>query len=169
MTARPLRLASAGGVYHITARGNARKAIVQDDDDRAGFVDTLTAMVVLAHDKTRLAEIRAAAREQLATERLCLHPCKAHISPVADGLNLLGYLVYPTRRRLRSDNGHRFVRKLRNMAKAYRAGRMDWPHVVSSVQSWIGHAQHADTDGLRRAIFSQVVFRRGMGQGTASA
>lgn len=43
--ARPLRLAFAGGVYHVTARGNERKAIVRDDSDRARFVDTLAAMV----------------------------------------------------------------------------------------------------------------------------
>jgi REP element-mobilizing transposase RayT len=44
--ARPLRLAFAGGVYHVTARGNARQAIVRDDLDRARFVDTLAATVV---------------------------------------------------------------------------------------------------------------------------
>lgn len=43
--ARPLRLAVAGGVYHVTARGNERKAIVRDDGDRARFVDTLAQML----------------------------------------------------------------------------------------------------------------------------
>ncbi len=43
--ARPLRLAVAGGVYHVTARGNERKAIVRDDGDRARFVDTLAQMI----------------------------------------------------------------------------------------------------------------------------
>lgn len=51
--ARPLRLAFAGGVYHVTARGNERKPIVRDDADRARFVATLAAMVeqygVLCH------------------------------------------------------------------------------------------------------------------------
>jgi retron-type reverse transcriptase len=126
-------------------------------------------MVVLDHDKRRLAEIRAAVHERLAADRLCLHPGKAQISPVADGLNLLGYVVYPSRRRLRSDNGHRFARKVRRMAEAYRAGRLEWATVVASVQSWIGHAQHADTEGLRRAIFSQAVFTRGTGQEAVSA
>jgi REP element-mobilizing transposase RayT len=42
---RPLRLAFAGGLYHVTARGNERKAIVRDDTDRARFVDTLASMV----------------------------------------------------------------------------------------------------------------------------
>lgn len=126
-------------------------------------------MVVLDHDKARLAEIRESIRERLATDRLQLHPHKAHITPVADGLNLLGYVVYPTRRRLRNDNGHRFARKLHRMAAAYRAGRLEWAKVAASTQSWIGHAKHADTEGLRRVMFSQAVFRRGTGQETASA
>ena len=126
-------------------------------------------MVALDQDKAWLAEIRAAVNERLAADRLRLHPHKAHISPVGDGLNLLGYVVYPTRRRLRSDNGHRFARKVRRMAEAYRTGRLEWPTVAASVQSWIGHAQHADTEGLRRAIFSQAGFTRGTGQETATA
>jgi REP-associated tyrosine transposase len=32
--ARPLRLQFPGALYHVTARGNERKAIVRDDDDR---------------------------------------------------------------------------------------------------------------------------------------
>jgi putative transposase len=32
--ARPLRLEFPGALYHVTARGNERKAIVRDDDDR---------------------------------------------------------------------------------------------------------------------------------------
>ncbi len=43
--ARPLRLSFAGGVYHVTARGNERKALVRDDRDRARFVETLAQMV----------------------------------------------------------------------------------------------------------------------------
>lgn len=126
-------------------------------------------MVVLDQDKTRLADIRAAVRERLAADRLRLHPDKAHVTRTADGLNLLGYVVFPNRRRLRNDNGHRFARRFRRMARAYGAGRLEWVKVAASVQSWIGHAQHADTEGLRRAIFSQAVFTRGAGQATACA
>ncbi|WHZ13914.1 MAG: Retron-type RNA-directed DNA polymerase [Nitrospira sp.] len=126
-------------------------------------------MVVLDHDKARLADIRAAVRERLAADRLRLHPYKAQVTRVSDGLTLLGYVVYPERRRLRNDNGHRFARKLRRMAQAYRAGLLEWANIVASTRSWIGHATHADTEGLRRAIFSQAVFERGTGQETASA
>jgi len=98
---------------------------------------------VLDDDKRRLHEIRAAVRERLAQEHLRLHPCKADISRVSDGLNLLGYIVFPNYRRMRSDNGHRFVRRLRRMADLYRDGRLGWTAIDAAVQSWIGHAQHA--------------------------
>mgnify|MGYP001346069950 FL=1 len=39
--ARPLRIEFPGAVYHITSRGNERKAIFRDDQDRKMFLDTL--------------------------------------------------------------------------------------------------------------------------------
>ena len=36
--ARPLRLEFPGALYHVTARGNARQAIVLEDRDRALFL-----------------------------------------------------------------------------------------------------------------------------------
>ncbi|HXG76920.1 MAG TPA: transposase [Gaiellaceae bacterium] len=41
--ARPLRLEVAGGIYHLTARGNERRAIFRDANDRARFLDVLGA------------------------------------------------------------------------------------------------------------------------------
>lgn len=125
-------------------------------------------MLALDHDKQRLADIRAWVGERLAEDRLRLHPRKAHISRVIDGLNVLGYIVYPTGRRLRNDNGHWFARKLRRRVRAWKAGKLDWETLMASVQSWIGHAGHADTGGLQKAIFSQVGFTRGAGHMVAS-
>lgn len=38
---RPLRLEVANGVYHVTARGNERRAIYRDDRDRLTFLEAL--------------------------------------------------------------------------------------------------------------------------------
>ena len=89
------------------------------------------------------------------------HPRKAHITPVCFGIDLLGYRVLPDHRRLRNDNGHRFVRKLRRLALGYAQERLTWDDIDPSVQSWIGHAKQADTMGLRKKIFSGIVFQRG--------
>ena len=43
--ARPLRIERAGGWYHVTARGNERKAIFRDDRDRMHFLELLEEMV----------------------------------------------------------------------------------------------------------------------------
>jgi putative transposase len=43
--ARPLRVEFAGAVYHVMARGNERKAIYRDDNDRRRFLDAVTEMV----------------------------------------------------------------------------------------------------------------------------
>jgi hypothetical protein len=38
---RPLRIEYAGAVYHITSRGNEKKPVFKDDQDRINFQNTL--------------------------------------------------------------------------------------------------------------------------------
>jgi REP element-mobilizing transposase RayT len=39
--ARPLRIEYAGAVYHVTSRGNEKKAVFKSDEDRSTFLNTL--------------------------------------------------------------------------------------------------------------------------------
>jgi putative transposase len=39
--ARPIRIEFGGALYHVTARGDRREAIYEDDTDRAGFLEVL--------------------------------------------------------------------------------------------------------------------------------
>ena len=117
--------------------------------------------MILDDDKKRLHDIREHIREYLVTHhRLCLHPRKAHIMPTRKGVDILGYMVFPHKRKLRNDNGHRFYRKLRSFAEAYAKGKINWADFNPSVQSWIGHAKHGNTIHLRHKIFSNTVFLR---------
>jgi len=116
--------------------------------------------IILGDNVAALKTIREQVRQRLLQDRVHLHPRKAHIVPTQCGLNVLGYLVYPHTRRLRNVNGYRFARKLRGFARAYQQGRMDWADFNPSVQSWIGHAQHADTIDLREKLFCGTVFQR---------
>jgi putative transposase len=43
--ARPVRIEHAGGWYHLTTRGNERRAIFRDDRDRTHFLELLEEMV----------------------------------------------------------------------------------------------------------------------------
>ena len=43
--ARPLRIERVGGWYHVTARGNERRAIYRDDRDRLHYLEWVEQMV----------------------------------------------------------------------------------------------------------------------------
>jgi hypothetical protein len=43
--ARPLRIERAGSWYHLTGRGNERRALYRDDRDRQHFCNLLAGMV----------------------------------------------------------------------------------------------------------------------------
>ena len=43
--ARPLRLEFAGALYHVTARGDRREPIYEDDEDRGAFLDILGTVI----------------------------------------------------------------------------------------------------------------------------
>jgi putative transposase len=47
--ARPLRILIPGGYYHVTCRGNERKAIFKDDRDRSAFIEKLRVSLAIYH------------------------------------------------------------------------------------------------------------------------
>lgn len=117
--------------------------------------------VVLDNDKARLHQVKAAMEAYLAQHlRLQLHEHKCQISPTKTGTDFLGYRVFPTHRLLRQTSVTRARRRLRRLQQDYAAGDISQEAVKHSVQSWLGHVKHADTYGLRRAIFSEITFRR---------
>ncbi len=122
------------------------------------YVDDL---VFLGEDKAALWRLADQLRLRLEALRLRPHPGKTQVFRTREGVDILGYRVFPERRLLRNDNGHRFARKMRRFGRAFSAGELDWADIDPSVQSWIGHARHADSRGLRRAIFNATVFHRG--------
>lgn len=110
--------------------------------------------------KRRLWEIKGEIEEYLEKERLKLHPKKCWVFPVSIGTDFLGYRIFPTHRLIRKDNSMKFIEKLKNMSRLYGKGILNWADINPSVQSWLGHAKHADTYKLRREIFGRIGFCR---------
>lgn len=121
------------------------------------YVDDL---ILLGHSTRQLLTLREALPAQLAPLGLALHPAKQEIMRSSERVDVLGYRVSPHRRWLRNDNGHRFARRLRAMAEQFAVHQADWSDIRPRLASWIGHAQHGETVGLRRAMMGQVVFQR---------
>lgn len=120
---------------------------------------------VVHHDKAHLHKVRAQ-MERFLWDRLRLKTnAKTQVFPVATwrghALDFLGYRIWPTHRRLRKSSIGRITRALRRMQRQYRDGRTNLQRIGMSVASWLAHASHAETFGLRKTILAAYPFSRG--------
>jgi retron-type reverse transcriptase len=114
--------------------------------------------VVLSDSKKHLHDLLPEIEKKLGGIGLTLHPCKRNVFPVSEGCDFMGYRIWPRHRRIRPKNGYRFQRHLKLLSAKYKQGEIGMDAVKPRVMSWLGHASHADTWGLRRAIFSKTAF-----------
>ena len=117
-----------------------------------GYVRYVDDFLVFHNEKPVLHEMLAAITSYCEGLRLRLHPRKCFVTPVSRGFTFLGYRLFPTHRRLDAANVRRFKRRLRRYRLAVQNGQMAFAKVRDCVRSWIAHAAHADTAGLRRKI-----------------
>lgn len=118
------------------------------------YVDDL---LLFADDKPTLHAWREAIIHFLAGLRLRLHEPQAVVFPVQTGIPFLGWRIYPDHRRLKRRNGVAFQRRFAHLRAEFAAGRLTYSELQASVQSWIAHASHGDTWGLRRSLISSTI------------
>ncbi len=63
-------------------------------------------------------------------------------------------------RGVRKSSISRIHRKIRFMKKQYSKGRIPAKRIQASMQSWLAHASHAQSYGLRVSILKKAVFYR---------
>lgn len=103
--------------------------------------------------KRQLYRWKRAIIDFLATLRLTIHDPQAQVIPCRHGIPWLGFVVYPTHRRLKARNVVKFSRRLARNLDLYEAGEISFADLDASVQGWINHVRYADTWGLRRHLF----------------
>ena len=118
------------------------------------YVRYMDDAIIIHEDKAWLREAREQLEEFLR-ERLALElNSKTNIFPIAQGVNFLGYRIWPTHRLLRKSSAKRMKRKLKRFGRGYREGNIELDHINASIQSWLGHCRHADTYKLRCKLFA---------------
>jgi ribosomal protein L21E len=75
-------------------------------------------------------------------------------------LDFVGYRMHPTHRLLRRDSIKRIKTSLRRMRRLFAAGQISLEQVRPVVTSWIAHARHANTHGLREKVLGEFRFSR---------
>jgi len=120
---------------------------------------------VIAHpDKDWLHDARKKIEAYLMDVLRLKTNSKTQVFPVSKtngrGLDFLGFHIWPTHRRLRKDSIKRMRRSLKTLQRQYAQGDISLETVRQSVQSWVAHASHADTLGLRESVLAGVFFSR---------
>jgi RNA-directed DNA polymerase len=117
-------------------------------------------VLVLHPDKAVLHQVRAA-MEKFLSSRLALRTnAKTQIRPVSQGLEWVGFRVWPSHTLLRKSSAKRMKRRLKALQRHYAEGRIDVPTVNQSIQSYRGILMHCDSGPLRKSVFENLVFRR---------
>jgi len=126
---------------------NSRK-YVRYVDDFALFSD----------DYTLLQKMRLAMEEYLISLRLKMHPMKTQLFATKYGANFLGFRVFPTHIRVRTENLKRARKRLRKLQADYIQGKITRQEISQSINSWVAHLEHGDTWRLREKIFEEFKF-----------
>ena len=122
-----------------------------------GYFRYVDDFFVFSNDKSEAWNHLREIEQALKSLEIELHPNKTHLCRTSERIDVLGYLVAPDKRWLRNDNGHRFTRRLVKNGRSWRSGKLSRAKLNCRVRSWIGHAVHGETAGLRRAIFGRTV------------
>jgi retron-type reverse transcriptase len=87
---------------------------------------------------------------------LVLHPRKTRIFSVSEGVDFLGFRVFPGHRLLRKTAGYHYQRMLFRLAWERREGTASLGAVRNSFASWSAHAAWGKTAGLRRHLLAEA-------------
>ena len=129
--------------------------IKQDQHERY-YVRYMDDFVILSPDKAHLHELRRQAEAFLWDNlRLRLNH-KTAVYPVMQGIDFLGYRIWPHKLLLRK----RYVKHMKRMIKKldieYKAGRKSRDEIRQILASWHGRAEHANVPHLWEFITKQV-------------
>ena len=114
--------------------------------------------VIFGNSKEWLNQVKFRIIDYLKTLRLRLHENKSRIYKTSDGVDFLGYRIFPDYMRVRKNVVKRYRKKLKKMVVGYRNGIMKLTEVRDSIQSWIGHVKHANSFILRKELLRNAVF-----------
>jgi len=136
------------GFDHFVKESLQARSYLRYVDDFALFSD----------DRGFLVAAQQAIEAYLASLRLRLHPVKTQIFETRLGANFVGFRVLPNRIRVRNDNLRRARWRGRRLQRQFSQGELSLAEVVQRLRSWEAHLFHADSQGLRRQIFDQLIF-----------
>lgn len=119
------------------------------------YIRYMDDFIIINHSKERLWQVKDQIERYINHELLLEFNNKTGIFPITQGIDFVGYRIWPTHRLLRKRSVKKLKHKLRVFERKYATGDIKLKDIDCSIQSWMGHAQHADTYRLRSKIFNE--------------
>lgn len=112
------------------------------------YIRYMDDFIILSQDKDQLREWLADIERFLRGElKLELNP-KTTILAAKNGIDFVGYKHRATHRKVRRDS----IKRIKRTIKKCEYGKITKEQLQKSIQSWTGHAGHADSFNLRKKI-----------------
>lgn len=116
--------------------------------------------IIISHSKKELWQIKREIEDYMNSELGLRLNCKTSIFPASQGIDFVGYRIWSDHRLLRKRSTKRIKRTLRYYQKGYAQGTVSLEQINATIQSWLGHAKHADTWGFREQLFNEFILTR---------
>jgi hypothetical protein len=87
-----------------------------------------------------------------------LHPKKITIRSLHQGVDFLGYVIFPHHRSIRTKTARRIVKKIQRRVREYRTDKIGQLTLKQSLQSYLGVLSHANAHKLSEKIKNQIWF-----------
>jgi len=116
------------------------------------YIRYMDDFVILSPDKAFLHDAIRQIEDFLIRELgLKLNP-KTTILNAKNGIDFCGYRHWADHKKVRKTS----VQRMRRTIKAYRDGKISEESFNKSIQSWLGHIQHADAFTLREKVLQEI-------------
>lgn len=122
------------------------------------YIRYMDDIVVLSESKKELHRIRQRFAEFLADVLNLRLNSKTAVRPVSQGMEFVGFRIWPGRVTLRKSTSLRMKRHLKSVQERYRRGEIDFQRANSTVQSYYALLRSCDCDALVKKIFDGIVF-----------
>lgn len=123
------------------------------------YVRYMDDSIIVARNKDEANEILELIGEFLKSElHLNLNEDKSKVFPLAQGVNAIGYKIYPTHRLLRNGSKKKIKRKIKAMPKLILDGKMSIQKAEQILNSWLGHSSHANSYNFINKIVAKYDF-----------
>lgn len=122
------------------------------------YVRYVDDFALFSDDKDFLYSARQQIEQQLATSRLKIHPIKSQLFDTRQGATFLGFRILQDRIRIKSESLRRAKRHLKYLKHQLTQEKITLEKAQQCAQSWIAHAEHANTWRLRQNLSNQFDF-----------